>query len=132
MHKMTTLAVLPLLFGIAMPSTAGASEAREGVAMMLDAINSQCGSMSAQLRNAPGLGATLSSRPENLLCDCVEKRIEAMPLVREIQGFDDAKINALIEKQAFKDYLVAKLSATMFTCVTDELNAGADTIRPEM
>ncbi|MBL8263894.1 MAG: hypothetical protein JNM58_15860 [Xanthomonadaceae bacterium] len=132
MRKITALVPLSLLIAISMPSTAGASEAREGVVMMLDAINSQCGSMSAQFRKTPGLGSALSSRPENLLCDCVEKRLEAMPLVAEIQGFDDAKINMLMDQPAFKDYLVAKLSATMFTCVTDELNAGAEAIRPEM
>lgn len=127
-----SLALISLLFAASMASPARAGEGQEGINLMLDAINTGCTGMNTQFRQTPGLGSALSMRPESALCDCVEKRLSAMPLVADLRKLDDAKLESLIEGQTFKDYLVAKLSATMFTCVTDELNAGADAIKPEM
>lgn len=133
MRIATSLALTTLLVAASMASPARAGEGQEGINLMLDAINTGCTGMNSQFRQTPGLGSALSMRPESALCDCVEKRLNAMPLVADLRKLDDAKLESLIsEGQTFKDYLVAKLSATMFTCVTDELNAGADAIKPEM
>ena len=129
MRIAASLALTTLLVA-ASPARAG--EGQEGIDMMLDTINTGCTGMNTQFRQMQGMGAALASRPENALCDCVEKRLSAMPLVADLRKLDDAKLESLIEGQTFKDYLVAKLSATLFTCVTDELNAGADAIKPEM
>lgn len=125
-------ALSTLLVAASMASPARAAEGQEGINLMLDTITTGCTAMNTQFRQTAGLGGALSARPENALCDCVEKRLAAMPLIAELRKFDDAKLETLIEGETFKDYLVAKLSATMFTCVTDELDAGADAIKPKM
>lgn len=133
MRIATPLALTTLLFAASMAAPARAGEGQEGIDLMLSTITNGCTGMNTQFRQTPGLGGALASRPENALCDCVEKRLSAMPLIADLRKLDDAKLESLIsEGQTFKDYLVAKLSATMFTCVTDELNAGADAIKPEM
>ena len=104
----------------------------DGIDMMLQTISSECSGMSAQMRKTPGLGAALSARPEKSLCACVDQRMRAAPVVVELRTFDAAKLEALIKDPSFTDYLIGKLSATMFTCVTDELDTGADAIRPAM
>jgi hypothetical protein len=126
------LALTAFFLAASMASPARAAEGQEGIKMMLDTITAGCQGMNTQFRQTPGLGSALSARPESALCDCVEKRLNAMPLIEELRKFDDAKLETLIEGETFKDYLVAKLSATMFTCVTDELDAGADAIKPKM
>ena len=132
MRIATTLALISLIVLASAASPARASEAQKGVELMMGTIASGCRGMDAEFRRTPGMGAAMSARPEGAFCECVEKRLEAMPLVAELRGMDDAKLEALIEQSTFKDYLVTKLSATLFTCVTDELNAGADAIKPEM
>jgi hypothetical protein len=132
MRIAATFAVSTLFFAASIASPARAAEGQAGINMMLDTITTGCKGMNTQFRQTPGLGSALSVRPENALCDCVEKRLNAMPLIEELRKFDDAKLETLIEGETFKDYLVAKLSATMFTCVTDELDAGADAIKPKM
>jgi hypothetical protein len=106
--------------------------AQEGVDTILQTISSGCGDMSEQMRKTPGIGGSLSARPEKALCECVDQRLRAAPVFVELRSFDAAKLEALVVDPAFKDYLVGKLTATMFTCVTDELNIGADAIKPAM
>jgi hypothetical protein len=107
-------------------------KAQKGVDTMLQTISSGCGSMSEQMRKTPGVGGALSARPEKALCECVDQRLRAAPVVVELRSFDAAKLEALLVDPAFNDYLMGKLSATLFTCVTDELNIGADAIKPAM
>ena len=123
---------LTTLVAASMSSPARAAEGQEDVDLLMDTITTGCNGMNTQFRQTPGLGSALSARPEHALCECVEQRLNAMPLIGELRKLDDAKLESMIEGQAFKDYLVAKLSATMFTCVTDELDAGADAIKPKM
>jgi hypothetical protein len=132
MRIVACLALTTLLVATSMASPARAAEGQEGVDLLMDTITTGCNGMNTQFRQTPGLGSALSARPEHALCECVEQRLNAMPLIGELRKLDDAKLESLIEGPAFKDYLVAKLSATMFTCVTDELDAGADAIKPKM
>lgn len=132
MRIAASLALTTLLVAASMSSPARAAEGQEGVDLLMDTITTGCIGMNTQFRQTPGLGSALSARPEHALCECVEQRLNAMPLIGELRKLEDAKLESLVEGQAFKDYLVAKLSATMFTCVTDELDAGADAIKPKM
>lgn len=126
------LILTTLLVVASMASPARAGEGQTGIDLMMDSITSGCSGMDAQFRQTPGMGTAMSARPEGALCDCVEKRLNAAPLVVQLRKLDDAQLESLVKQPNFEDYLVAKLSATLFTCVTDELNAGADAIKPEM
>lgn len=132
MRIVASLALTTLLAAASAASPARAGEAQKGVDLLMDTIAGGCSGMDAEFRRTPGMSTAMSKRPEGAFCECVEKRLEAMPLVAELRGLDDAELGALIEQSTFKDYLVAKFSATLFTCVTDELDAGADAIKPAM
>lgn len=131
MHHAITLIAL-LAGAAATASPVRASESKDDIDAMLQVISSECAGMSEQFRKTPGMGSALSARPEKALCDCVGERMNGMPLIAELRGLDDAKLESLVLDPAFKEYLIAKLSARMFTCVTDELDAGADAIRPKI
>jgi hypothetical protein len=129
------IAALALTFTLAASTAAvpaHAQKGQEGVDAMIGAIQSGCGAMNAQFRKTPGMGTALSARPESALCECVEKRIADMPLIRDLRSYSDEKLETLIEEADFRDYLVSKLSVTMFTCLTEELDAGAEKIKPAM
>ena len=131
MHHAITLIAL-LAGAAATASPVRASESKDDIDAMLQVISSECAGMSEQFRKTPGMGSALSARPEKALCDCVGERMNGMPLIAELRGLDDAKLESLVLDPVFKEYLIAKLSARMFTCVTDELDAGADAIRPKI
>jgi hypothetical protein len=139
MRIVAALALTALLASTAMASPTGSfqshekgKKAQDGIDTMLQAISSECGSMSEQMRKTPGVGAALSARPEKALCECVDERLSVAPVVFELRNLDPAKREALTKNPAFEDYVIGKLSATMFTCVTDELDTGADAIKPAM
>ena len=131
---MRTIA-LAITLALAASTAAGpahAQKGQEGVDAMIGAIQSGCGAMNAQFRSTPGMGTAMSARPESALCECVEKRIGEMPLIRDLRTYSDEKLETLIEQPNFRDYLVSKLSVTMFSCVSEELDAGAEAIKPAM
>ena len=132
MRMSHVISLIALLAGAATAAPARASESKDDIDAMLQVISSECAGMSEQFRKTPGMGSALSARPEKALCDCVGERMNGMPLIAELRGLDDAKLESLVLDPVFKEYLIAKLSAKMFTCVTDELDAGADAIRPKI
>lgn len=132
MRIAASLALTTLFVAASMASPARAAENPKGVDLLMDTITTGCVGMNTQFRRTPGLGSALSARPEQALCECVEQRLNAMPLIEDLRKLEHAKLESMVEVPAFKDYLVAKLSAAMFTCVTDELDAGADAIKPKM
>ncbi len=132
MRIAASLALSTLVAAASMASPVRAGEGQKGIDLMMESITRGCSGMDAQFRQTPGMGTAMSARPEGALCDCVEKRLNATPVVAQLRDLDDAQLESLVKQPTFEDYLVSKLSATLFTCVTDELNAGADAIKPEM
>ena len=127
MSRIGTASLVCLLAFVA-PS-APAAEGAHPIDQLNSLILTQCKSMEQQFRDTDEYRNVLAKVPEGTMCNCVTDRLKASPAIVALRAEDaDVVTRRLALESQFTDYLVAKMSSEIFSCLAKDLDTGADAL----